>query len=37
MTETKKKILILIYSETSQNRPALGPKKLAGVEGWLVL
>jgi hypothetical protein len=24
------------YSETSQNRPALGPKIMAGLEGWPV-
>jgi hypothetical protein len=26
-----------VYSETSLNWPALGPKKLAGLEGWPVL
>jgi hypothetical protein len=26
-----------IYSETSQNRSALGPKIMAGLEGWPVL
>jgi hypothetical protein len=26
-----------IYSETSQNRPALGPKNMASLEGWPVL
>jgi hypothetical protein len=25
------------YSETSQNRPALGPKNMPGLEGWPVL
>jgi hypothetical protein len=27
----------MFYSETSQNRPALGPKIMAGLEGWPVL
>jgi hypothetical protein len=31
------KFIKIIYSETSQNRPALGPKIMAGLEGWPVL
>jgi hypothetical protein len=34
---TGNRIDIKIYSETSLYRPALGPKELAGLEGWLVL
>jgi hypothetical protein len=33
----KKRLLTLQYSETSQNRPALGPKIMASLEGWPVL
>jgi hypothetical protein len=30
-------VIAIIYSETSQNRAALGPKNMADLEGWLVL
>jgi hypothetical protein len=32
-----KKLISLKYSETSLNQPALGPKNMAGSEGWQVL
>jgi hypothetical protein len=30
-------LIFSVYSEISQNRPALGPKNMASVEGWPVL